>query len=530
MLKVLIVDNEAMIRRGLMHCIDWETLGCEVVAQACDGTDAFERIPSTHPDIIISDIRMPGMDGMQLAEKVSNAYPHIKIIILTGFPDFEYAQKAIGYNVVDFVLKPTSIEQLTSAIQKARKIIETEARQRALYRTLENQSEQNLELERRILLRDLIQNHQLSRPFILKSTEQSGLELNQYYVLLLRIELSDTQTDDSSWYLGEAQKILEKCLPECRLYMVTSGEKLCYAVVNVPDERGIIGACQEAAGIMRTLTRISLSIGISRLHAGPFEVYEAAREAESARKFADYNLKPRIMSYEDMPQISPEALERVTQDLKLLKSAIDNQNLPGARGIFHALFQYIRQQRMPFQEIHGICVYIYNFCLGSLFRYHAESSVASLTSVDDLLEGQDIDGIEMRLLEFLESSLSSMDTNPENLDRLVLTIKNYIDEHYADNISLELLAGVVHLSPSYLSKLFKRELGENISTYLQNVRIEKAKTLLLTTSMKSYEVAEAVGIVNPVYFSRIFKRATGIKPKDYKSVMTNPQNQKNQRS
>lgn len=520
MLKVLIVDNEAVIRHGLMHCIDWNALGCEVAAEVRDGTEAFECIPDVQPDIIISDIRMPGMDGMQLAERVSVTYPNIKIIILTGFPDFEYAQKAIQYHVVDFVLKPTSIEQLTNAVRKAIQMIHQEEQQRELYRTIQAQSEQNLQLEQSILLRDLIQNEHLSEAFISKRTAQSGLDLQQYYILLFHVEPDQDADPDFSSCLDEARKILGKCLAACKLYSVPAGEKSCYIVVNVPDDWSIIGACKETAAIVRNLTRAILSIGISLLHNGPFEVHQAAREAKSAQKFAEYNTDLQVTSYEDLPQTGAETLEHITQDLKLLKAAIENQNLSVSQSLLHSLFQYIRQCRLPFNEIRGICIYIYNFCIGPLFLHKAESCVASLVSIEDILDGQNIDGIESRLSEFLDSCLELANCNPEKLDHLVLTIKNYIDEHYADNISLEMLAGVVHLSPSYLSKLFKKELGENISTYLQNVRIEKAKMLLQNTSMKSYEVAEAVGISNPIYFSRIFKRATGIKPKDYKNAIS----------
>ena len=119
MLRVMIVDNEAAIRKGLIHCIHWEELGCQIAAQAEDGVAALEQIASASPDIIIRDIRMPGMDGLELAQAVSERYPHIKVIILTGYPDFSYAQRAIQYHVVDFVLKPTTVENLTHAVEKA---------------------------------------------------------------------------------------------------------------------------------------------------------------------------------------------------------------------------------------------------------------------------------------------------------------------------------------------------------------------------------------------------------------------------
>ena len=119
MLKVMIVDNESAIRKGLVHCIHWGDLGCEIAAQADDGMMALEQIPVIQPNIVISDIRMPGMDGLELAEIIARDHPGIKAIILTGYPDFAYAQRAIQYHVVDFVLKPMTVENLTNANRKS---------------------------------------------------------------------------------------------------------------------------------------------------------------------------------------------------------------------------------------------------------------------------------------------------------------------------------------------------------------------------------------------------------------------------
>lgn len=151
MLKVMLVDNEAAIRKGLAHGIRWESLGCTVVAQAEDGEDALAQISRVLPDIVISDIRMPGMDGLTLAGELYRRWPHIKTIILTGFPDFSYAQRAIAYQVVDFVLKPTSVEQLTAAIEKARVQIQEEQTHQKLRSELASRSEENLSLQQDML-------------------------------------------------------------------------------------------------------------------------------------------------------------------------------------------------------------------------------------------------------------------------------------------------------------------------------------------------------------------------------------------
>ena len=156
MLKVMIVDNESAIRKGLVHCIHWGDLGCEIAAQADDGMMALEQIPVIQPNIVISDIRMPGMDGLELAEIIARDHPGIKVIILTGYPDFAYAQRAIQYHVVDFVLKPMTVENLTNAIEKAKAAIAEDRSSQDLQEKLSTTSARNIELQQSMLLHDLI--------------------------------------------------------------------------------------------------------------------------------------------------------------------------------------------------------------------------------------------------------------------------------------------------------------------------------------------------------------------------------------
>ena len=165
-----------------------QNIDTTVVAQAEDGEDALAQISRVLPDIVISDIRMPGMDGLTLAGELYRRWPHIKTIILTGFPDFSYAQRAIAYQVVDFVLKPTSVEQLTAAIEKARVQIQKEQTHQKLRSELASRSEENLSLQQDMLLRDLIHRVRLSTLYVYSCMAQLRMDLRNYYVLSLMVE------------------------------------------------------------------------------------------------------------------------------------------------------------------------------------------------------------------------------------------------------------------------------------------------------------------------------------------------------
>lgn len=522
MFKVMIVDNETAIRKGLAHCIDWKSMDCVVAAQAEDGIDALNQIPAVCPDIVICDIRMPEMDGLELVRHLHETYPHIQAIIITGFPDFEYAQRAIEYRVVDFVLKPTSVEALTQSIEKAKARIAEESSNQHLAQKLADQSEQNLLLQRAMLLHDLIGRVNLSRLYTLDRMSRLELDLTNYYVVRLDIEPIEEEETELLAYLQQAQHVFADCLSEYPVYFVPYGDQVCFAVVCCPETDRLTGLCREAVDIIGSLPRFRLYIGVSRHYSDPVSMADAADEAGQAVQFARHSPEQPVVSFFQMPVIPHQIMDHIFAYLRLLKSSIENQNSGGTLKIIAELFDFIRENKIPIEEIRNICVYIHQFCINPLFFNGAENYAVEigLPALKKLIDGGSVDSLEKNMLTFAESMLERMACDASGQGNLIHTIKSHIAQHYREELSLEGLAGLVYLSPSYLSKLFKRETGENLSTYMQNVRIDAAKILLRTTPLKTYEVAERVGISDPVYFSRIFKKVVGVKPKDYRKNET----------
>lgn len=526
MLKVMIVDNESAIRKGLVHCIKWEILDCFIAAQAEDGIDALEQLSLIQPDIIISDIRMPGMDGLTLAREIHTHHPWIKVIILTGFPDFDYAQKAISYQVVDFVLKPTSVDSLTRAIEKAKSQIEEEMLGKTLKQELAYKEEQNLLLQRDIFLRDLLRGVELSHLHMLNRMAKLGLNLTGYYILRMDISplveepapLSDEDEERYFLYLKQAQTVLTECLTECTIYFLPQGNQVCYGVVETSLSYPLTRQCNETINILDTLPRFSLSIGISEYTDSPLHMPKAAGQADQAAQFAKYSPEQPVIHISQLPSIPDQIMKCVFLDLRLLKSSIENQNHEKTNDILKKLFSFIRENKLPIDTVRNICLYIHQFCISLLFLPDADGDMSkdSVPELKKLIANTTIDSLEENMSAFVAQMLSRTEQADEQAAQLIQSVKHYIASNYAKDLSLDTLASQVFLSPCYLSRLFKREVGENLSNYVQNVRIEHAKTLLRTTNLKTYQVAERVGFGDPVYFSRIFKKITKIKPKDYR--------------
>lgn len=521
MLNVMIVDNETAIRKGLIRCIRWEDLGCQITAQAEDGVAALEQMTAARPDIVISDIRMPGMDGLELAHTISEQYPRTKVIILTGYPDFAYAQRAIQYHVVDFVLKPTTVESLTQAVEKAKAAIAADRSSQDLQQELASTSEQNLQLHRSMLLHDLIHRIDCSQLYVFNRLAQLGMDLSSYFVLKLHIaplegeSLTEVEFSDN---LTQSQEILADCLSGYPLYYIARAIQDCYAVVCAAGDAPITALCREAVNIVGSLPRFLFSVGISNCRTDPIVLADAADEAAQAVQFASFSPEQPVVHFSELHSFPPQITDAIYNRLRDLKTAIDSRDDGGVGAQMDGLFGFLRTHKLPPDTVRNVCVYLHQFSMELQFPQSGGQVIAEdgVNVLKRILETQSISEMEEVTRAFAERMLEPAQGGGANVDKLILQVKSYVDTHYSEALSLERLAQQFYLSPSYLSRIFKRDTGVNLSTYLQNARIDAAKTLLRTTDLKSYEVAERVGITDPVYFSRIFKKVTGLKPKDYR--------------
>lgn len=521
MLNVLLVDNEAVICKGLTHCIDWAAYGCAVMATASDGLEALEKMRACPADIVVSDIRMPGMDGLSLAEELASIYPETRVIILTGFPDFEYAQRAIRYHVVDFVLKPTSAEKLQDAVRKAVGAIEKERGHRALVEGMQSKDAENVRLRQEMLLSDLIFGAPPSLIYAMQQGRELSLNLTSFYLVCFAVYPEDeqgVQDYDYSRHIAEAQKLIAEAFSAHAVCFVSRGGRAGYAFVGTKGEATLAGCCYEVVRIAAALTDFTISFGISSHYNDPTRMRNAAAEADSAQQFAASNRDVGVMAFHDLPRLTTEDAQWVSRHLKLLSAAMENGSLSQTEELYAAFCHFL--SGVSYTEARRVYMVIYNLCASLLYDYDldADELHTHMLALERSLSEDTGEAVTAALGVFLHEAVASISRGTEGMDSIILNVKAYIGQNFQHDLPLETLANVVHLSPSYLSKLFKKETGENISNYIQSVRIERAKLLLRTTDKKTYEVAEEVGIYDPVYFSRIFKKVTGVKPKDYKTA------------
>ena len=346
MLKVMIVDNESAIRKGLVHCIHWGDLGCEIAAQADDGMMALEQIPVIQPNIVISDIRMPGMDGLELAEIIARDHPGIKVIILTGYPDFAYAQRAIQYHVVDFVLKPMTVENLTNAIEKAKAAIAEDRSSQDLQEKLSTTSARNMELQQSMLLHDLIHRVACSQLYVLNRLAQLKMDLRSYFVLKLHItSLSEEALTEEEYneYLNQSQEILSDCLSSYQHYYIARGTQDCFVVICAAGEAPITALCREAVNIVGSLAHFLLFIGISNCNDNPICLADAADEAAQAVRFTVFTPDHPVTHFAELSSFPQQLTDEIFEMLSALKSAMELRNPADTEQLLDCIFAYAEQ-------------------------------------------------------------------------------------------------------------------------------------------------------------------------------------------
>ena len=517
--KVFFVEDEAITREGIRDNVDWQASGFEFCGEATDGEMALPLLRTTEPDVLITDIKMPFMDGLQLSKIVRERMPWVKIIILSGHDEFEYAQQAIKLGVTDYLLKPITVQTLQNALQKLTVQLDQERKEREELTKLQEQAEENHATLRERLLFKLIVGA-VSPVEAVENGQMLGLNLiaRHYQVAILKIELSDRTEQYEHEEYRQLQSVVIKLIEEDPDIFVMKrdwGDLILIFKGNTPEfleeDRDLL-----LDRIRREVekTRYKLTFGSGRTKSRIADICQSFVEALA-----------HIQSPSDT---SPARLPLEQMDLpKVDKSAIENYLHSGTREGFDDFFN---THLLPLAKTAIKSSLIKNYIFVDVVL-----AVAKLAN--DL--GGDTDRIipELNSIELLMSNITTIEQLREQVQRLMFAAldhrdvqakkqykklireaKAYMEEHYTDpDLSLNMVAARVNLSASHFSVVFSQEMGQTFKEYLTLIRINKAKELLRMTSLRSADIAYQIGYNDPHYFSSVFKKHTGCSPIEFRS-------------
>ena len=530
-LKVVIVDDEERICQLIQALINWEELGMQIAGMAHNGIEACEVVRKVNPDILITDIRMPGCSGLDLIEKVKNSCPDLEIIVISGYAHFEYAQQAIKFGVGHYLLKPINKAELTETLQKLKVKIsqkrESERDKEVLIRRAQkNENHMRSEFVLALFDGNFAKAQDTFTEETLEDTYHIYLKPGVVQAFCLKMDCEENALGNLSVdvLMDKAKEILERNLKDkcLELEMAVRGF-YCLGFVNYEsryqDEvRRVLKNALNQIEVQKAIFKqvdFSMSLGsVSK------EIQDLPHSAEEAQKLICQRLvkgSGRLLEHmgEENSMQGEKMLDKYLREITHAAETLSIELADQAADYLQEKVSTIRNPRgCEIQELVYCAADIFGACVqmqdrsAQLEKFRKQCEQCS--SVEKLFEC---------LKKFQQEHIEKIVENRENERvRPVRRAKEYIQNHYGEPLSLEEVSEEVGLSPNYFSVLFKKTQGEGFARYLINVRIEQAKILLRETNYPIVEICRRVGYNDLKHFTQTFEKVTEIKPSTYRKL------------
>ena len=545
MVKVYLVEDEIIIRQSIKNSIDWEKEGYEFVGDASDGELALPVILKEKPDILITDIRMPFMDGLELSRMVKAELPDIKIVILSGYDDFEYAKQAIKIGVAEYLLKPVSSAVLLEHLSEIAEKVRDEREDLALKKVYYQEMQENEELIKMKFLGELISG-KLSLADAMEKGKRFHMNLSGpfYRIILFKFIQEDRVKAGQSEDLARAYAAVGNYVDGLKdafrfqrgvegwAFLLTSVEE----DMEAQTERFIEGL-KEVIAPFEALTWFG---GIGSEAARLRELRYSFREADKAFAGRFVQEPNQIISVE---QLNYEQLDNefdanifgeINQFDQIITRFLSSGSLEEVESFVGALFTEISEDHFRSLMIRQyIIMDIYATVLTFCKKLRKDAGVEGevygqwegIRENEEILKlavttAESVDDIKDYIGTLLDHAIELRNTvGGRRYSEIIQTAKERIEQDYmTEDISLNSVAAEVCMSPSYFSSVFSKEMGKTFIEYLTEVRMEKAKQYLACSSMKTSEISYEVGYKDPHYFSYIFKKTQGCTPKEYRAA------------
>lgn len=533
MFKVFLVEDEIVVREGIRNNILWEQYGFQYAGDAPDGELALPLIRQIQPDLLITDIRMPFIDGLKLIELIRKDLPKMKIVIISGYDDFTYAQQALRLGVEQYLLKPISKVKLVQLLADLREKMENEKRQEEYLARFQQEVREYESFSRRRFFEQIVVGS-LSVMEITEKAKSLGIDIHAPYYNIVLLSLNSAGYDRSipESYTDAVAVIQDKISgfidqrPEFLLFRWNIST---YAVLVKGGQNDIRMRTEECIqGIQNYCADAGDDVNWYIAHGTPVPRLGAIPSC-----FAEAN---RILSYRYICSqehiLTEESISRSMQssssnrdtdkkeiEQEHIRAFLSNGTNEELDGFIDQLFQSYHEDRVSltmFTKYLAMTVFFAVVKYMDSIGCSADSFWTMALQPNE--NGSTPEEAKQYIHKVMEQAIKLRDNESEKQQRNLLTQAiRYIDSHYSEeSMSLDKVAGIVNISPNYFSAIFSQQVGQTFIEYLTNKRIEAAKRMLLQTDKRSSEIANAVGYRDPHYFSFVFKKVTGCTPNEYR--------------
>ena len=541
MLKTFLVEDEVVVRETIKKMIPWEEHGFCLVGEAADGEMALPLIRKTKPDLLITDIKMPFMDGLTLARMVKKDMPEIRIVILSGYDDFNYAKQAIGIGVEDYLLKPITKKAFIERLEEIRSHYEKQQNQKEYYEKFYREIQAYEKNSSRDFFEALISGR-MNIGEIYERAERLGIDIaaEAYNIIIFTLDSEENALGryegPSSWENQVHEKV-ENLFLNHEYAMLFRNTAFSYAVLIRGNRENIEEKTDKCISELWKILDSGDSTGKWFLASGdPVErlsavkhSYHAASRAFARRYFAE----DHVMKYQSVKQEEESSgkndLQKMQQvDVNALNPAILQKFL--GSGLLEETEEFVKNYfraigTEPMQSLvfrNYVVLNVRFSVLSFLKKLNAKLEEKDLQETEQVLDttSRSMDAAVEYSENLIRKAIELRDENTGNQSRGILKdAMEYINEHYMDEeISLNVVAGSVNVSSNHFSALFSQNMGQTFSEKLTSLRMEKARELLRCTALRSSEIAGRVGYKDAHYFSYIFKKTQGMTPSDYRKA------------
>lgn len=542
MLKIFLAEDEVIVRETIKRMIPWENLGFELVGEAADGEMALPLLLRQKPDLLITDIKMPFMDGLTLAKVAKKEIPGLKVVILSGYDDFNYAKQAINIGVEDYLLKPITKNALIERLTEIRSRYEHEKTQKEYYEKFHREMQAYEKNSSRDFFEALVSGS-MDMMEIYRRSEKLGLDIvaEAYNVLIFTMNCEEDfsgQREGYSEWEAESLELLEEFFSENTSAMLFRCNIFSYGVLIKGQKETIEENTRSCVSeIQRILDRkeqkrqwfVAAGEPVERLSQIQKSYYSASR-AFSQRYLYDEN----ILYYDEMASMEKK---NVTEDDStylqkvdvnalnpvILQKFLSNGLLEETENFVKDYFYAIGQEPLESLVFRNYVTLNVRFSVMSFLKeIGCDTRTLEQEDTEDVLSesSKSLENAIAYAEKIISQAIALRDQNSGNKNRSILkTAVDFIDSHYMEeDMSLNKAANAANVSANHFSALFSQNMGQTFIEYLTNLRINKAKEYLRCTSMRSSEIAGEIGYKDAHYFSYLFKKTQGMTPSDYRKA------------
>lgn len=520
MIQAILADDEGIILKGLKKLIDWERLGIRIVGEASDGEETLKLIRQKKPQLVVSDIAMPGLSGLEMLQEIGRQGLPAKVIFVSGYQEFSYARDAVRYGAVDYLLKPVEREELEQAVCKAVALIDDQSRLSIL---------DNAESEDRMhqIFQKISGSGEYAREDLYEQFSRLNISVEGKSMMGAAFRLYALKRGESNARMQEllkfsaANKIQKKLEDSGWGFVVKKDISTCYVIflLDPGEDRAVVESrirrlISQSADRQKLTVKAGVGERVEDIAALPL-AYKTARFAMELYYFTE----EEIIWYEDVQKEFQESFDRYQEEVQRLKQG------------------FLERRKSLNVEMNQVLAVIKNLHFGNRFAALNRCNLMLSGLIQELCDSYLLDTSwvaegekcmeQMRLMPTYRQTCELVIAFLEKIHQQILTggsreyneavrIRKYVDEHFAENLTLESMARMAGMNAYYFSSYFKKHMGMNFKAYLTEVRMEEAARILMHTDCKAYEVADLVGYRNVRQFNENFKGKYGKSPNEYR--------------